>query len=292
MSADEYLEKIFADAYKREGDQEENVARTLPFFATALTLLATTLGLVRQAIPEFSFSTFAVVSYVALLGITATVGAVLWFLLLAVHRREFEYVASEAGLKEYAAELHKFYEHTGATDDEITRAVVADLRQLMIEQYAKATGRNRAHNAARALARTRAITALISSLAFAFVLIGAILVHDIGSRGHAHGGAKGNRASTTLRDGPRREVREDVPQAEPTRGEARDKGKLGDKDSSDQRNATEGGEEMSAKESGRPSSAPSQTVTPSAPTTPPAPARPAPPPTQTFTKGADGGNKR
>jgi hypothetical protein len=34
----DHLEKIFGDAYRKEVDQEENVWRSLPFFAATLAL--------------------------------------------------------------------------------------------------------------------------------------------------------------------------------------------------------------------------------------------------------------
>lgn len=47
MSADpliDYLEKTFSDAYRKEVEQEENVWRTLPFFAATLALQLAALG--------------------------------------------------------------------------------------------------------------------------------------------------------------------------------------------------------------------------------------------------------
>ncbi len=44
----EYAEKIISDAFKREIDQEENVVRSLPFFATSLGVLAAATGVVRS----------------------------------------------------------------------------------------------------------------------------------------------------------------------------------------------------------------------------------------------------
>lgn len=42
---DEYLEKLFADAYKRELEQEENVVRSLPFIAA---IASVTLPVLRE----------------------------------------------------------------------------------------------------------------------------------------------------------------------------------------------------------------------------------------------------
>lgn len=44
----DYLEKLFGDAYRKEIDQEENVWRTLPFFAATLALQLAGLAQVRD----------------------------------------------------------------------------------------------------------------------------------------------------------------------------------------------------------------------------------------------------
>jgi len=54
MDANEYLEKIVAESYKREIDQEENVVRSLPFVAAALAVLATIMIFLRSYIPLYS----------------------------------------------------------------------------------------------------------------------------------------------------------------------------------------------------------------------------------------------
>jgi hypothetical protein len=51
MKLNEYLEKLGADSYKREIDQEENVVRSLPFAATFLVLLASVLAFIADYIP-------------------------------------------------------------------------------------------------------------------------------------------------------------------------------------------------------------------------------------------------
>lgn len=55
MSVDEYLEKLFSESFKREFDQDESIWRTLPFFATGLTLAGTlfTFALTRVVMFEF-----------------------------------------------------------------------------------------------------------------------------------------------------------------------------------------------------------------------------------------------
>jgi hypothetical protein len=47
MDANEYLETLVADSYKRELDQEENVVRSLPFAAAALAVVSTIMVVIR-----------------------------------------------------------------------------------------------------------------------------------------------------------------------------------------------------------------------------------------------------
>src|SRR3954462_11438216 len=70
---DEYLEEIFAERYKRQLDQEENVARTLPFFAAALAVLANIVGLLRPSIPSFSTTLFSISVHVFLAGLAVCI---------------------------------------------------------------------------------------------------------------------------------------------------------------------------------------------------------------------------
>ncbi len=44
----DYLEKLFGDAYRKEIDQEENVWRSLPFFAATLALQLAGLAQIRD----------------------------------------------------------------------------------------------------------------------------------------------------------------------------------------------------------------------------------------------------
>jgi hypothetical protein len=44
----DYLEKTFADAYRKEIDQEENIWRSLPFFAATLALQLTAVAQIRD----------------------------------------------------------------------------------------------------------------------------------------------------------------------------------------------------------------------------------------------------
>jgi hypothetical protein len=182
MDANEYLEKILADSYRREVTQEERLARSLPSFATTLAVLAIIVGVLRPAIPMLSWSLFSVGIHSILLFLGVCAFLAILFLLRALWPRSFAYLMRENELNAYIRNLRRYYRHTDLATAEIEEAIAADVRDAMIEQYAEGAIRNRANNAERASARGYALSALLAALAFAFLMIAALLVHD-GMRG-------------------------------------------------------------------------------------------------------------
>ena len=61
MEADEYLEKIAAERYERELDQEENVVRNLPFAAAALAIIFAFMAAIRGDVPTKVDDVFTIV---------------------------------------------------------------------------------------------------------------------------------------------------------------------------------------------------------------------------------------
>jgi hypothetical protein len=215
MKLDEYLEKVVAEGYKREIDQEENVARSLPFVAASLAVLVSILGFVRNDIPALSVEWFAIGIWalVAVLGILILI--VIYYLFHCVRRRQFRYITKETELLEYSEKLREFYssitappsmealsEDAGAagptqqaspgaetesaalapptspllSEAEVESAVSADLRQMLIRQYAEGATHNRAVNVARSQDRANALQALVMALLIAFVVIISSLI--------------------------------------------------------------------------------------------------------------------
>lgn len=168
----EALEKALADGYRRELEHEENLWRSLPFFAAALALQFAALVPLLDRLAALP----------APLGDLARVLAgaagllTLWALLelfgsLAVGRDSYRYVASEGAMLGLARAL------------EASRAAVADpeaaLRQIMMEQYAAAADHNRAVNRRRTDRRTRAALATLASLLATLGLVGSVLAHQM-----------------------------------------------------------------------------------------------------------------
>jgi hypothetical protein len=201
--AAEYLEKLIAESFKRELDQEENVIRSLPFFATSIGVLVTFIGFVRGLLPAFSWTSWPVLGYGVLVhgslaGLLVSLIALLLFLYQAVRERKFNYPMSEAEMLNYIAGLTTYYrdlaeQSPGSGGGEeidpmevIDRAVVDDIRATMMGQMAASAAVSRSNNLARLKARARAFSALMTALGFALVLIVAILIHDA-LNGGSHG---------------------------------------------------------------------------------------------------------
>jgi hypothetical protein len=179
MSVDQYLEKIVADGYKQQIADEENVPRSLPFFATSLAVLVAILGVVRSSIPPMSLSWFPIAIW-SLLGLLAiSLLLVIYFLWRAVHKRDFKYVMSEVDLFAYAANLKQYYElDQNLMPDEREDAIIEDVRSELIKQYRDAATNNRFNNFQRGSARATALSSLVSVMLFAFVMIALILIHE------------------------------------------------------------------------------------------------------------------
>ncbi|PWC37173.1 hypothetical protein [Azospirillum sp. TSO22-1] len=181
-TAAEYLEKLFTDSFKREWDQDENVVRSLPFFATALALSVTLLGLAGEALPPFEFSPSSFRFYVLMLegallsGVLWTLASVLWHLFAAIRARTYIIPPPETELIAWTEQIRAFHSAAGLSGTDLERAIVGDLRDLMIQEYAKAAMNARANNVKRLFARTQALSRLIMALTLSFAIAVVIFV--------------------------------------------------------------------------------------------------------------------
>ena len=185
----EYVEQVVRDGFNREADQDENVMRSLPFFATALGLLATVFGLTHATICRPARSVLSVSIYAAILSLGVCVALSVVFLLRAVRSRAFSYPMPESEFIEYAAEVLEEQQQAAASTDDpaaLETAALVELRATRIQQLAEAAEANRANNLDRNRARGLALTALIAAIAFAFVLLGLIVAADTLAPGACH----------------------------------------------------------------------------------------------------------
>ena len=182
----EYVEKLVADAYKRELDQEENVFRSMPFFATTFGVVATAIGLARPAIGPLDGTPAAICIYLLLAATFLATAAGLAFLFQAVRARKFEMPMGDHDLIAWRKKLESFYAEAGESEEATNAAIMADLRDDMTRQLATATALARANNLSRNQARGRAAGALIIAIGLVFALFLIILLRDAGMGGLGH----------------------------------------------------------------------------------------------------------
>ncbi len=177
----EYLEKLFGDAYRKEIDQEENVWRSLPFFAATLALQLAGLAQIRDWVGDAQGWLFWVALTFLLLAALATLAALV-FLAQSIWPARFRYATSEPELQDYVERVRATAIASGSSQDEATLTAVAAARTVMVQQYAVSASNNRLLNQGRANRRTRAGLATLASVFAVLVLVAFVVV----SRLHGH----------------------------------------------------------------------------------------------------------
>jgi hypothetical protein len=176
------LLSMFQDFYKQELGAEEDVHRTLPFFATVLGLIIAALNYAASQLPPWAAVTktcgasetmdwgwftcrWPIITAEAFLAIAICFSmGVLWFLAAATRREDYKRVGPEKVQLARARELQSFHSNLGLVGPELDSAVVADLREQLLEDYADVISKNRDHTLQRYRLRARAVSFLLWSL--------------------------------------------------------------------------------------------------------------------------------
>jgi hypothetical protein len=275
--ADDYLEGVFKDAYKRELDADENVARTLPFFAASLALGATLFSYVLPRMPTLTFGLYSVLMHSLLVAAGTLLVLILWWLLQAVRVREYRLPPRETDQLEWAAALVGHFESTGLKADAVDKQVEEVVRAAMLREYAAAAVHNRNANKPKLQARALGFTYLVALLAVAFLMIGIIFVTDRVA-GPATEEQPHGRAEAPVEQRP---VRETVGDAEGARIPSSSGGGQNSRLTGSQHSgALNGVKEVSSNTNSQPGNAPAQQPTPTPTTSGP----PAAPPHQLLKK--------
>lgn len=217
----DHLEKTLADNYRKEIDQEENVWRSLPFFAATLALqLAAVLGLADKLPPLQGEHTWWVLVPISVTALATLLTLV--FMAAAIAPARFRYIAPEPDLREYALQLEDAEQAhpeigapmTGGSDeppaagkgnqagDTGTSPASADAQHTMslsvgvsgadalsvfrselARQYALATHNNRLINQRRARHRSVAGLCVLLSVLATLVLVGVTVHYHMTDRG-------------------------------------------------------------------------------------------------------------
>ena len=171
---DDYLEKLFADAYRREVEQEENVVRSLPIIAAIASITLLVLREFGDGVPAFDWSVLAFVVHSLILLIGAAFLYVLFFLFVALRPRRYEHPDDEIDIRSVAEATLEHYQNEGKSAEVAEAIALRGIRRQMIEQFASAATNNREQNLRRQRARSEAFNGLVAALALAFVLVGTI----------------------------------------------------------------------------------------------------------------------
>lgn len=187
MSTDpllDHLEKTFAEAYRKEIDQEENVWRSLPFFAATLALQLAALAQVRDWVTGAAGFLLVIATILLALAGVATLAAIA-LLALSVWPAEFQYVGREPAFRYYAetVRVQATNAANAGTPQQVSETALRTVKAALAEQYATAADNNRIINQARARWRTRAGLATLTSVFAVLVLVALVVVTNM--HGHA-----------------------------------------------------------------------------------------------------------
>ncbi len=199
MSLDDYLEKSYAEGYRQQIADEENVPRSLPFFATAFAVLVAIIAASKDLIPDPSLDYYPIIVWVLILLLTICLLASMIYLLIALWPRDFKYVMSELDLHNYVVELRKYYAFDAdLSEEDRAAAILEDLRDELSKQYRIGAANNRAINFGRASKRATALCLLVIALILAFVMIAVILGNEkyVGASNAGAGRQSENRGSS------------------------------------------------------------------------------------------------
>lgn len=174
-SALDHLEKTFSELYRKEIDQEENVWRTLPFFAAAIALQ---FGVISGLLPKMGTASPGLTKdfVVTLLLIVTLDAATLILLSLSIASRRYEYLPDEPELLRFARKL----DATEATADAIAPGrqfdAAAEFRMAMATAYAAATSHNRRINQNGVTMRKFAGLFILASMMFTLFLFTRLML--------------------------------------------------------------------------------------------------------------------
>ena len=176
-SAEEYIEAYVRQRFFREEDEDENLIRSLPFFATALAVVIASLSLSLPRLPGYNGWLGAAALVLAACALLAALGAVAC-LTLAFWPRKHLSPASESDIVRFADAVRAYNAETspGATGQALEGALTNDIRGFLLPQLVEATEANRARNRKAKAWRGLALLGVTASLLFNLALLATIFI--------------------------------------------------------------------------------------------------------------------
>jgi hypothetical protein len=171
-----YIEKTLADSYRKEIDQEENVWRSLPFFAATLALQLAALFQIIDKLPDpTTLIGWLSVAFLALAGVLTLMS--LGYLAASIYPQRFDYIAREPALLNYARNLIRDEQLPENQTQEDPFSALVTLKTEITRQYAQATDHNRQINKRRERRRSIAGLAALGSVLMTVFLVGTTYAH-------------------------------------------------------------------------------------------------------------------
>jgi len=184
-----HIEKTLADSYRKEIDQEENIWRSLPFFAATLALQLAALFQLIDRLPPLGTGLGWVALALLITSVACSVAA-LSVLAASIYPARFNYIARDTKLLEYALVLIKDEREPANLAQADPMDALVTLKGTLARQYAVATDPNRQINKRREKRRSIAglatIAAVVSTLALVAVTF-AYYIPSHSAKGPAHG---------------------------------------------------------------------------------------------------------
>ncbi len=176
-----YIEKTLADSYRKEIDQEENVWRSLPFFAATLALQLAALFQIIDKLPSPS-SWAGVGSEFFLAAAAGSTLISLCFLAASIYPQKFDYLAREPLLLDYARNFLDYEQSAENHERQEPLSALIEIKTEISRQYARATDNNRQINKRRERWRSVAGLAALASVLMTVFLVATTYDHYLSIR--------------------------------------------------------------------------------------------------------------
>jgi predicted PurR-regulated permease PerM len=171
----DHIETTVGEAYRKEIDQEENVWRSLAFFAAVIAFQMTAVSQALTRLPDTGTGLWwdAILATIA---VAILIFVAILFLVASIAPAKFTYISDETALLSYAQGLDQD-ELDAAAQDLPPVDAVAVLKATLANQYSVAAHHNRQINQRRAFYRAMAGLATFGSAFFTLFLVIRLMLH-------------------------------------------------------------------------------------------------------------------
>lgn len=174
-----HVEKLVTEGLKRELDQEENVVRSLPFFATSIAALLALMSFVKPSLSSHPINGFSIVAYVLCIVLAGLLAFLVFLMYHATKKRRQYHPMNEPQLIDYASDLVSYYRSNAGNLGSINEDdVIRDIQRSYTAQLAIYAQALREINLARGNMRAKMFSTLVIAVVVALTLVGVTIVQD------------------------------------------------------------------------------------------------------------------